>query len=82
MGTIAPGRLHDVSNAADSVALTETNFEILTSEVFKQEPTYVSGVPTATDGPPTTGSHLLDEIWRDALGGVFKCTAGDAGEGA
>jgi hypothetical protein len=31
MGTIAPGRLHAVSNAADFVALTETNFEILTA---------------------------------------------------
>jgi len=74
MATIAPGRLHDVSNAADFVALTETNFEILTAEVFKNEPTYVAGVPTSTVGPPTTGSHVLDEIWKDALGGVFKCT--------
>ena len=74
MATIAPGRLHDVSNAADSVALTETNFEILTAEVFKQEPTYVSGVPTTTIGPPTSGSHVLDEIWKDTLGGVWKCT--------
>ena len=76
MATIAPGRLHDVSNAADFVALTETNFEILTAEVFKQEATYVSGVPTTTVGPPTTGSHVLNEIWKDALGGVFKCTLG------
>lgn len=75
MATIAPGRLHDVSNAADLVALTETNLEILTAEVFKQEPSYVSGVPTAAVGPPATGSHVLDEIWKDALGGVFKCTA-------
>jgi hypothetical protein len=74
MATIAPGRLHDVSNAADFVALTETNFEILTAEVFKQEATYVSGVPTTTVGPPTTGSHLLNELWKDALGAVFKCT--------
>ena len=73
MGTIAPGRLHDVSNAADFVALTETNFEILTAEIFKHEPTYVAGVPTITIGPPTTGSHVLDELWKDALGGVFKC---------
>jgi hypothetical protein len=80
MATIAPGRLHDVSNAADFVALTETNFEILTSEVFKHEPTYVSGVPTSTIGPPTTGSHVVDEIWKDALGGVWKCTvAGTTG---
>ena len=75
MGTIAPGRLHDVSNAADFVALTETNFEILTAEVFKQEPTYVSGVPTTTVGPPVTGSHVLNEVWKDALGGWWKCTA-------
>jgi hypothetical protein len=74
MGTIAPGRLHDVSNAADFVALTETNFEILTAEVFKQEPTYVSGVPTTTVGPPTTGSHVLNEVWKDALGGWWRCT--------
>jgi hypothetical protein len=74
MAIIAPGRLHDVSNAADVVALTATNFELLTSEVFKQEPTYVAGMPTTTIGPPTTGSHVLDEIWKDALGGVFKCT--------
>ena len=31
-------------------------------------------MPTTTIGPPTTGSHVLDEIWKDALGGVFKCT--------
>lgn len=63
-----------MSNAADFVALTETNFEILIAEVFKHEPTYVSGVPTTTVGPPTTGSHLLNELWKDALGAVFKCT--------
>lgn len=74
MATLPPGRLHDVSNAADFVALTETNFEILTDEVFKHEPTYVSGVPTTTIGPPTSGAHVLDEVWKDALGGVFKCT--------
>jgi hypothetical protein len=74
MGTIAPGRLHDVSNAADFVALTGTNFEILTAEVFKHEPTYVSGVPTTTIGLPTTGSHVLNELWKDALGGWWRCT--------
>jgi hypothetical protein len=74
MATIASGRLHDVSNAADFVALTETNFEILTAEVFKHEPTYVSGVPTNTVGPPSTGAHVLNELWKDALGAVFKCT--------
>jgi hypothetical protein len=33
MATIAPGRLHDVSSAADFVALTETNFEELADDV-------------------------------------------------
>jgi hypothetical protein len=66
--------LHDVSNLADFVVLTETNFEVLTAEVFKQEPTYLSGVPTTTLGAPTFGSHILNEIWKDTLGGVFKCT--------
>jgi hypothetical protein len=55
--------------------LTGTNFEILTAEVFKQEPTYVAGVPTTTVGPPTTGAHVLNEIWKDALGGWWRCTA-------
>ena len=63
-----------MSNAADFVALTETNFEIITAEVFKAESTHVSGVPTTTIGPPTTGAHVLDEVWKDALGGVFKCS--------
>jgi hypothetical protein len=35
----------------------------------------ISGVPTTTVGPPTSGAHVLDEVWKDALGGVFKCTA-------
>ena len=74
MATLPPGRLYDVSNAADFVALTQTNFEILTAEVFKQEATYVNGVPVTTVGPPTTGSHVLSELWKDGLGGVFKCT--------
>ena len=46
MATLPPGRLHDVSNAADFVALTETNFEILTAEVFKQEP--AAGIPRSS----------------------------------
>jgi hypothetical protein len=74
MATLTPGRLLNVSDAADFVALTATNFEILTAEVFKREATYVNGAPTTQNGPPTTGSHVLDELWKDALGGVFVCT--------
>jgi len=38
----------------------------------------ISGVPTAAVGPPTSGSHVLDELWKDTLGGVFKCTGAGA----
>ena len=49
------------------MGLTEPNFDILTPEVFKHEPTYISGVS------PTTGSHVLNEISKDALGSVIQC---------
>ncbi|HOY59767.1 MAG TPA: hypothetical protein PK640_16735 [Verrucomicrobiota bacterium] len=33
-----------------------------------------------TIGPPTSGTRVLAEFWRDALGGEFRCTgAGTAG---
>jgi hypothetical protein len=35
-------------------------------------------VPTTTIGPPTSGAHVLNELWKDALGGVFKCTVAGA----
>ena len=33
-----------------------------------------NGSPTTVIGPPTSGAHVLDEFWRDALGGRFRCT--------
>jgi hypothetical protein len=74
MPTIAPGRLRDVSDAADHVALVQDNFEILTEEIYKRLVSYQSGVPTTTIGPPTTGTHVLNEFWRDALCGEWICT--------
>src|SRR5262245_52169991 len=72
--TLSPGRLFDVSDAADFVALTEQNFEILTQEVFKREPTYQSGVVNTLTGPPTTGSHVLNELWKDSRLALWVCT--------
>lgn len=72
--TITPGRLNDVSNAADHVTLVQDNFEILSEELFKLTPTHQNGVPTTVIGPPTVGSHVLGELWRDSLGGLFRCT--------
>jgi len=80
MATIEPGRLLDVSNAADFVALTETNFEILSAELFKREATYQNGSPNTVVGPPTSGDHVLAEAWKDSLGAVWVCvTAGTPG---
>ena len=75
MSTIAPGRLNDVSNAADFVTLTESNFEILTEELFKVTPTHQNGAPNTVIGSPTSGAHVLDELWKDSLGAWWRCTA-------
>ena len=75
MATINPGRLHDVTNAADHITLVQDNFEVLSEELFKVTPTYQNGVPNAVIGPPTSGSHVLDELWKDSLGAWWGCTA-------
>jgi len=33
-----------------------------------------NGSPTAIIGPSTSGPRVLNEFWRDALGGEFRCT--------
>jgi len=79
MATIPPHpRLKDVENAANFMALVQDNFEVLAADVAKREPTYVNGTPTTIIGPPTSGARFLNEFWRDALGGEFRCTAAGA----
>lgn len=74
MSTIAPSRLKDVSNAAVFRELTADNFTILAEEIAKRVATYQNGSPTTVIGPPTSGTHVLAEFWRDALGGEWVCT--------
>lgn len=74
MPTLLNTRLKDVADAANFTDLVADNFVILAGELGLREPTYVSGVPNAIVGPPTTGAHLLDEFWRDSLGSEFRCT--------
>jgi hypothetical protein len=76
MSTIAPSRLNDVSVAETFLALTQSNFTILAGEIATRTPTYQNGSPTTIIGPPASGSRVLDEFWRDALGGEWVCTAG------
>lgn len=75
MATIPPHpRLNEVSNAALFRELTADNFTILAEESAKRLATYQNGSPTTIIGPPTSGTHVLDEFWRDALGGEWVCT--------
>ena len=55
--------------------LTADSFEILAEEIAKRVATYQNGSPTTIIGPPTSGARVLNEFWRDALGGEFRCTA-------
>ena len=75
MATIPPGRLHDVTNAADHINLVQDNFEVISEELFKVTPTYQNGAPNALIGPPTSGERVLGELWKDSLGGWWRCTA-------
>ena len=75
MATIPPGRLHDVTNAADHITLVADNFEILSEELFKLTPTFQNGAPNAVIGPPTSGERVLGELWKDSLGAWWRCTA-------
>lgn len=78
MSTIAPSRLNDVSNAALFRDLTNDNFTILAEAIAKRVATYQNGSPTTIIGPPTSGTHVLAEFWRDALGGEWVCTSAGA----
>lgn len=72
--SIAPGPLLDISGAGDPVAIAQTNFEVLTRELFAGNPTFQTGIATTIIGPPTTGAHVLNEFWRDAWLGLWRCT--------
>lgn len=74
MSTIAPSRLNDVSNAAQFMSLTADNFTILAEDTAQRVATYQNGTPTTIIGPPTSGSRVLNEFWRDALKGEWVCT--------
>jgi hypothetical protein len=75
MATIPPGRPNDVTNAADHITLVADNFEILSEELFKVTPTYQNRAPNTVIGPPASGERVLGELWKDSLGGWWRCTA-------
>ena len=75
MSTITPSRLKEVLNAETFRQLTADNFALLAEEIAKRVATYQNGSPTTIIGPPTSGDRVLNEFWRDALGGEWVCRA-------
>jgi hypothetical protein len=50
-------------------SLTVDNFAVLAEEIAKPVATYQNGIPATIIGPPTSGDRVLNEFWRDVLGG-------------
>ena len=69
-----PGDLLDVQNVSDPETISQQNCDILARMIWKKQPTYVSGAANTVFGKPTTGAHLLDEIWVDKYLATFICT--------
>ena len=71
---LAPSRLSDVENSAYFKKLCQDNFEVLAEEIGKRLASYQIGSPTTILDPPTSGTRVVNEFWRDALGGDWVCT--------
>lgn len=81
MSNIIPGRLYNVQNAADPLALLQHNMEVLAEDLYTLKPTPVGGTPNSLIGPPTTGDHVQGELWRDSLLALWRCeSAGVPGD--
>jgi hypothetical protein len=74
MNTIAPGRLFNISDAANFVALSQQKWVIASEEIFRRVPTYHNGNPNTLNGPPTSRAWNVGDYWRDQHGAEFVCT--------
>jgi hypothetical protein len=69
--------LFNLLNAADRVAVGQSNFQILDlSLAFGPKPTLVDGVENTVAGAPTTGAWETGQVWIDKDLYVYRCTAG------
>lgn len=68
--------LFDIQNAAAPSTVAQSNFQkIDQSLAFMLQPSIDgTGLPTINLGPPTAAAHVVNELWVDALGAVWKCT--------
>lgn len=69
--------LLDVTNAADSRAIAQTNFQRVDGSLaFMLMPSLdLTGNPTAIIGPPAVGTFVKGQWWVDVNLAVFRCTA-------
>ncbi len=68
--------LQSITNTADRAAVVEANNEALDkSMAFQRRPTEVNGAMNTIVGAPTAGAFPEHDLWVDALGAVFRCTA-------
>jgi hypothetical protein len=74
MSTIIPGRLFNVTDAANFVALSQQNWVIASEELICRVPTYQNGSPNTLNGPPNSGGWNVGDFWRDQNRAEFVCT--------
>src|ERR1700677_4661060 len=66
-------------NAANRPAIVETNFQLIdASESFSEVATIdpLTNVANILIGPPTGGTWVAGQIWRDSLLAKWRCTIG------
>lgn len=67
--------LSEVEGLSSPTPVIDANSELIDRELFTLKGTFVAGVETTLQSGPTTGSHLLDETFRDANGALWACTS-------
>ncbi len=72
---MSTSRIKSVLDTAATLDLIETNFQVLEQEIYTFRPSDENGSPTTDLGPPTAGTFEQDDVWRDAAGALWRCTA-------
>jgi hypothetical protein len=71
-------RLGTLTGVADPATVADDNFEAVDRALFTRLPDLVGGVATTVIGPPAAGAHVEKEVWCDAYGAWWLCTAAGA----
>lgn len=67
--------LLDIENAANPAPVAQANLELIDRGVWQRRPSYLGGVPTTNIGSPSSGAHVLHELWTDAAFATWECTS-------